>query len=62
MSGVWRNRKKNRKKLVNTVKMKKQCIRGKDKDTYAHWVQLKKMYFEITIENSLAENISVTSH
>lgn len=57
-----KKQKEKQKILVNTVKMKKQCIRGKDKDTYAHWVQLKNTYFEITIENSSAENISVTSH
>lgn len=51
-----------KQKVVNTVKMKKQCIRGKDKDTSEHWVQRKKMYFEITAVNSLAENVSITTH
>lgn len=51
-----------KQKIVNTVKMKKQCIRGKDKDTSEHWVQLKKTYFEITAVNSLAENVSITTH
>ena len=57
MSGLWRPEEK--QKTVNTVKMKKQCVRGKDKGTCAHWVQLKKKYFEITIVNSSSENVSV---
>lgn len=47
-------KKQENRKLVNTVKMKKQCISGKDK------VTVKKMYFGITIVNSSAENVSVT--
>lgn len=42
-----------KQKVVNTVKMNKQRIRGKDKDTCAHWVQLKKTYFEMTIYSEL---------